>query len=68
METQFEGLEVRTGESVCAVTLKYIKVGRVKGRNILRRAGFAQCPNPNYMQRGKGYARYNSLNGIWVFD
>ncbi len=64
----YEGIRVETAQTICAVNIDFIRVGKVKGRNILKRAGFGQCQNPNYLQKGEQYAHYNSLNGTWILE
>jgi len=41
-------------------------MGRIKGRNRVIAAGFSQCPNPNYFQRGFWVTHYNMKIKAWI--
>jgi hypothetical protein len=49
-----------------AGSLMFCKMGRVKGRNLVLKAGFSKCPNPNYFQKESIIVHHNSKMNGWI--
>ena len=46
----------------------YMKLSKVKGRNLLLKNGWELCSNPNYLTNGVNTGYYNKVSKLWYFD
>jgi hypothetical protein len=64
-------IEISTSK-IHSQQFQIMRLGLVKGRNLLLKNGFTQCGNPKYYSRRDGknyeYTHYNHLLKYWIFE
>lgn len=56
----------RKGYTIIGKELDYIKLTLKAGRKYFSKLGFAECLNPNWMERKGYYVHFNSHSKVWI--
>lgn len=59
---------IETKKDIYGRDFNFMRLGLVKGRNLLSSKGFTQCENPTYYYKDGEYWHYNSMMKVWLQD
>lgn len=61
-------LPIETKKGLFSESITFMRLGLVKGRNLLKSLGFIQCENPLYYKKNSEYWYYNKLSKVWILE